>query len=113
MPREAGGDGEQRDEALHPPVDRHVVDVDAAFGERFLEQLGGVGDDGPFPAVDLLRGVRTARWSLGVPQGQIWCPLELSDGPIKLVTSTVIRKVTDGQVGHAARRAGALGNQSG
>jgi hypothetical protein len=30
---EPGGVGQQRDEPLHPPIDRDVVDLDAAFGE--------------------------------------------------------------------------------
>jgi hypothetical protein len=31
-----GGVGQQRREALHPPVDGDVVDLDAAFGEQLL-----------------------------------------------------------------------------
>jgi hypothetical protein len=32
-----GSLGEQAAEALHPPVDGDVVDLDAAFGEEFLD----------------------------------------------------------------------------
>jgi hypothetical protein len=32
-----GGVEEQRGEPLHPPVHRHVVDVDAAFGQEFFD----------------------------------------------------------------------------
>ena len=34
MPGESGGVGQQRGEPVHPPVDGHVVDLDAAFGEQ-------------------------------------------------------------------------------
>jgi hypothetical protein len=33
---ESGGVGQQRREALHPPVDGDVVDLDAAFDQQFL-----------------------------------------------------------------------------
>jgi hypothetical protein len=33
MPERAGGLGEQRGEPLHPPVHRHVVDLDPALGQ--------------------------------------------------------------------------------
>ena len=28
---------DERGEALHPPVDRHVVDLDATFGEQLFD----------------------------------------------------------------------------
>jgi hypothetical protein len=31
------GVDQQRSEPLHPPVHRHVVNLDAAFGEQFLD----------------------------------------------------------------------------
>jgi hypothetical protein len=34
---EPGGIGQRRGEPLHPPVDRHVVDLDAAFGEQLFD----------------------------------------------------------------------------
>jgi hypothetical protein len=34
---ESGGVGQQRREALHPPVDGDVVDLDAAFDQQFLD----------------------------------------------------------------------------
>jgi hypothetical protein len=37
VPARPGGVGEQRREPLHPPVDRGVVDLDAAFGQQFLD----------------------------------------------------------------------------
>jgi hypothetical protein len=40
----AGGLGQQRHEPLDPPVDREVVDLDAALGEEFLEVAGGQVD---------------------------------------------------------------------
>jgi hypothetical protein len=36
-----GSLGEQRREPLHPPVDGDVVDLDAAFGEEFLDVAVG------------------------------------------------------------------------
>ncbi len=36
MTTRAGGVDEHRGEALHPPVDGDMVDVDAAFGEEFF-----------------------------------------------------------------------------
>jgi hypothetical protein len=33
MPAWSSGLGQQRREPLHPPVDRHVVNFDAAFGQ--------------------------------------------------------------------------------
>jgi hypothetical protein len=41
MPREPGGVCQQRREPLYPPIDRDVVDVDAAFGEQFLDVAVG------------------------------------------------------------------------
>jgi hypothetical protein len=38
MPGEPGGVGEQQGEPLHPAVDRHVVDLDPAFGEQLLDE---------------------------------------------------------------------------
>jgi hypothetical protein len=35
------GLGEQRGEPLHPPVDRHVVDLDAALGQQLLKVAVG------------------------------------------------------------------------
>jgi hypothetical protein len=37
VPGEPGGVGQQQGEPLHPAVDRHMVDLDAAFGEEFLD----------------------------------------------------------------------------
>jgi hypothetical protein len=37
MPKRTGGVGEQRREPLHPPVHRHVVDIDAARGQQLLD----------------------------------------------------------------------------
>jgi hypothetical protein len=36
-----GGVGQQRREPLHPSIDRHVVDLDAALGEEFFEVAVG------------------------------------------------------------------------
>jgi len=36
VPREAGGLDQQRCEPLHPPVERHMIDLDAALGQQFL-----------------------------------------------------------------------------
>jgi len=41
MAGEPGGVGQQRGESLHPAVDRNVVDLDAAFGEEFLDVAVG------------------------------------------------------------------------
>jgi hypothetical protein len=41
VPGRPGCLGEQWGEALHPPVEGHVVDVDAAFGEEFLQVAVG------------------------------------------------------------------------
>ena len=37
----AGGVDHLRGEALHPPVDGDLVDVDAAFGEKFFDVAVG------------------------------------------------------------------------
>lgn len=37
VPGKPGGIGEQWGEPLHPAVHRDVVDLDAAFGEQFLD----------------------------------------------------------------------------
>ena len=36
MASEPGSVGQQRREPLHPPVDRDVIDLDAAFDQQFL-----------------------------------------------------------------------------
>jgi hypothetical protein len=41
MAGKPGGVGQHRCEALHPPVDGDVVDLDAAFGEQFLDVTVG------------------------------------------------------------------------
>jgi hypothetical protein len=43
VPSEPGGVGQQRGKSLHPAVDRDVVDLDAAFGEEFLDIAVGQG----------------------------------------------------------------------
>jgi hypothetical protein len=37
VPARPSGVGQQRGEPLHPAVDGHVVDLDAAFGEQLLD----------------------------------------------------------------------------
>jgi hypothetical protein len=37
VPERAGGVGEQRRESLHPPVHRHVVDLDATLSQQLLD----------------------------------------------------------------------------
>jgi hypothetical protein len=37
MPAGPGGVGKKRREPQHPPVDPHVVDLDATLGVEFLE----------------------------------------------------------------------------
>jgi hypothetical protein len=37
---------DQRGEALHPPVDRHVIDLDAAFGQEFFDITVGQARSG-------------------------------------------------------------------
>jgi hypothetical protein len=41
VPKWAGGVGQQWRESLHPPVDRDVVDLDAALGQQFLHVAVG------------------------------------------------------------------------
>jgi hypothetical protein len=41
MAARLGGVGQQRGEAEHPPVDSHVVDLDATLGEQFLDVTVG------------------------------------------------------------------------
>jgi hypothetical protein len=42
VPGEAGRIGRQRREPLHPPVNRDVIDLDAAFGQQFLDVAVGI-----------------------------------------------------------------------
>jgi hypothetical protein len=44
MPGRAGGVDERRREGLHPAVDRHVIDCDAALGEQLLDVAIGQGE---------------------------------------------------------------------
>ena len=41
VPAGPGGRGRQRRESQHPAGDRHVVDLDAAFGEQLLDVTVG------------------------------------------------------------------------
>ncbi len=45
MPARPGRIDEQERGTLHPPVDRDVIDLDAAFGGQFLDV--SVGQGGP------------------------------------------------------------------
>jgi hypothetical protein len=42
VPGESGGIGQQRREPLHPPVDRHVVDLDATITWRYDRQVSAI-----------------------------------------------------------------------
>jgi len=41
VPTEAHGVGQQRGEPVHPPEHRHVIDLDAAFGQQLLDVAVG------------------------------------------------------------------------
>ena len=41
MPAWSGGVDELRRESSHPPVDRHVLDGDAALGQQFFDVAEG------------------------------------------------------------------------
>jgi hypothetical protein len=73
VPARSGSLGQQRCEPLHPPVDRHVVDLHAPFGEEFLDVAVGqaearyqrtartITSDGKRNAVKADRGTGVAR----------------------------------------------------
>lgn len=81
----ASGVGELRAEPLDPPVDRHVVDVDASLGQQFLDVP--IGKAEPQVPPD---GQRDDRWwepepderrAVGMRRNARGCTFEsLSDG---------------------------------